>query len=115
MSDSETQITQAIRLAVSNGSIRLWKNNVGKLRDHAGRIVSFGLATGSPDLVGLKSVYVSPDMIGRRIAILAGLEVKSDTGRIRPEQQRFLDMLNDFGAIAGIARSVEDAKRVLGV
>ena len=41
---------------------------------------------------------------GRLIAI----ECKSRTGRIQPHQQTFLDLINEGGGLAFVARSVED-------
>lgn len=112
---TEADIQNSIRLAISNGPIRLWRNTVGNYELKDGRRIRAGLATGSPDLIGFKSVYVSPDMIGKRVALFAGVEVKSESGRLHPEQERFLQMLAEAGAISGVARSVEDAKRVMGV
>lgn len=36
------------------------------------------------------------------------IEVKSKTGRLRPEQEAFLNQMTCLGAIAGVARSLED-------
>lgn len=44
------------------------------------------------------------------------LEVKTSTGRIRPEQENFLAVMRDrYGCATGIVRSVDDALRVTGV
>jgi hypothetical protein len=42
---------------------------------------------------------------GRRLE----LEVKSATGRVRPEQQAFLQMIRDHGGCAAVVRSVAEA------
>jgi hypothetical protein len=36
--------------------VRLWRNNVGALRDERGRLVTYGLCKGSSDLIGLHQV-----------------------------------------------------------
>ena len=41
------------------------------------------------------------------------IEVKTPTGRIRPEQITFLNRMRELGANAGIARSVNDAIRIV--
>jgi hypothetical protein len=106
---SEQRIQQEIRLAISKGDTRLFRNNTGTLRDQNGRPVQFGLCKGSADLIGWRTVTVTPEMVGQRIAVFTSIEVKTPTGRLRPEQQQWLDAVKDAGGIAGVARSVEDA------
>lgn len=38
------------------------------------------------------------------------IEVKSKTGRVSPDQQRFLDQVKELGGVAIVARSVEDVE-----
>jgi len=112
---TEQQIQQHIRLTCSTGSTRLFRNNTGTLRDQHGRPVSFGLAKGSADLIGWRTVTVTPEMVGQQVAVFTSIEVKTATGRLRPEQQQWLDAVQDAGGIAGVARSVSDAERLLTV
>jgi hypothetical protein len=107
---TEQQIQQHIRLTCSTGSTRLFRNNTGTLRDQHGRPVSFGLARGSADLIGWTTRTITPDMVGQRIAVFTSIEVKTPTGRVKPEQQQWLDAVQAAGGIAGVARSVEDAQ-----
>ena len=110
---SEQQIQQHIRLACSTGDTRLFRNNTGTLKDQNGRPVQFGLCKGSADLIGWKRVTVTPDMVGQQVAVFLSIEVKTPTGRIRPEQQQWLDAVQAAGGIAGVARSVDDALDLL--
>ena len=110
---SEQTIQQRIRLQCSRDQVRLHRNNTGTLRDQHGRPVSFGLAKGSSDLIGWKTVTVTEDMIGQQVAVFTSIEVKSPTGRLRPEQQQWIDTVQAAGGIAGVARSVEDAQALL--
>jgi len=110
---SEQQIQQHIRLACSQGNTRLFRNNTGTLKDQNGRPVTFGLAKGSADLIGWRTVTVTPDMVGQQVAVFLSIEVKTATGRLRPEQQQWLDTVQAAGGIAGVARSVEDALRIV--
>jgi len=110
---SEQRIQQQIRVACSNGDTRLFRNNTGTLRDQNGRPVSFGLARGSADLIGWRTVTITPDMVGQQVAVFTSIEVKTATGRLRPEQQQWLDAVQAAGGIAGVARSVEDAQRIM--
>lgn len=99
---TEAQIQSAIHRAIgSRPDCRLFRNHVGKVCDSQGRWHSFGLAPGSADLVGWCK--------GRFLSI----EVKSATGKVRPDQQRWMDAVNQHGGIAFVARSVEEAVRLL--
>jgi hypothetical protein len=111
---SEQAIQQRIRLACSRGATRLWRNNTGALRDERGQLVRYGLCPGSADLIGYRSVVITPEMVGATLAQFAAVEVKTPTGRPTPEQTAFLDHVLAAGGLAGIARSVEDAERILG-
>jgi hypothetical protein len=109
---SEQQIQQHIRLALSRGPVRLYRNNTGTLRDQHGRPVTFGLAVGSADLIGWTTRTITPDMVGQQVAVFTSIEVKSASGRLRPEQRQWLEAVQAAGGIAGVARSVEDATRL---
>jgi hypothetical protein len=109
---TEQQIQQHIRLTCSTGNTRLFRNNTGTLRDQHGRPVSFGLCKGSADLIGWRTVTITPEMVGQQVAVFTSIEVKTPTGRVKPEQQQWLDAVLSAGGIAGVARSVEDALRI---
>jgi hypothetical protein len=110
---TEQRIQQQIRIACSTGDTRLFRNNTGTLRDQHGRPVQFGLCKGSADLIGWRTVTVTPEMVGTQVAVFLSIEVKTPTGRLRPEQQQWLDVVQAAGGIAGVARSVEDALRIV--
>jgi hypothetical protein len=110
---SEQQIQQEIRIACSTGNTRLFRNNTGTLKDANGRPVQFGLCKGSADLIGWKRVTITPEMVGTQVAVFLSIEVKTATGRLRPEQQQWLDAVQAAGGIAGVARSVSDAEALL--
>jgi len=109
---SEQSIQQHIRLTCSTGDTRLFRNNTGTLRDQHGRPVSFGLCKGSADLIGWTMRTVTQEMVGQQVAVFTSIEVKTPTGRVKPEQQAWLDAVQAAGGIAGVARSVEDALRL---
>lgn len=114
----ETVLQSRIRLAVSAEcpDVVMFRNHTGALRDpKSGRLVTFGLAPGSPDLVGWKIVQVTAEMVGQRVAIFCGVEVKTPIGRLRDDQRNFLDRLTAGGGLAGVVRSELDAVQLLGV
>jgi len=103
---NETTIQNKIRLALgSRPDVRLFRNHVGVVRDERGRVHSFGLRKGSADLIGWVTLNDS--------AVFLSIEIKTATGRLRPEQQQWMDNVNKSGGIAFVARSEEEALKTL--
>lgn len=74
----------------------------------------YGVANpGGSDLIGFRSVVITPEMVGRRIAVFAALEIKTPTGRATEQQKKFLSMVSAMGGISGVARSEDDAAELL--
>ena len=46
---------------------------------------------------------------------VAFIECKDDEGTLRPEQEKFLKLMQSYGHRASVARSVEDALKIIGV
>ena len=115
MANAETDLQQRIRLALgTDPQIRLFRNQVGSLPDpRTGRPVQFGLARGSADLIGWRTITITPEMVGQRLAVFTSIEVKTERGRIRPEQHAWLSVVQGAGGIAGIARSIADASQII--
>ena len=116
MANDETTLQQQIRLALgTRPDLRLFRNNTGTLPDpRTGRPVQFGLARGSADLIGLRTVTITPDMVGQQVAVFTSIEVNTPQGRATPAQQNWLHMVRSLGGIAGIARSIQDANEIVG-
>jgi hypothetical protein len=110
----ELAVQNAIRLAAGRGDTRLFRNNTGALKDPNGRLVRYGLCKGSSDLIGYRTVTITPDMVGQQLAVFAAIEVK-DRGAPTPEQLHFIAQVKAAGGLAGVARSVADAQAILGV
>lgn len=110
---AEQTIQQQIRLALSKGATRLWRNNTGALRDANGQLIRFGLCEGSADLIGYTTVKITPEMVGQRVAVFTAVEVKAAKGRATPQQTAFLEHIEAAGGRAGIARSIADAQLIL--
>jgi len=114
MPQSEQAIQQSIVLAHSKGNTRLLRNNCGQCQTTDGRVIRYGVGNpGGSDLIGLHSITITPDMVGKRLAVFTAIEVKTSTGRVSEQQQRFIAMVRNYGGIAGIARSVDDAAKLL--
>ena len=119
VTESELQAL-ILRAAGSKPHVRVFRNQVGEgyvgkaLRDPEGvflmdaRHVRMGLFPGSGDLIGWRTLTVTPDMVGKPIAQFLSIEVKTPTGRVRPDQINWLDQINAAGGLAIIARSITD-------
>ena len=115
MSNKETTLQQEIRLALGQlPDLRMFRNQVGQLPDmRTGRPVQFGLAKGSSDLIGFKTIEVTSDMVGQRLAVFTSIEVKTAKGKLSPMQHNWLSCVNKAGGITGVARSVQDAIQII--
>lgn len=127
MATDEQNIMRRIMLAVGAfKNVRIFRNNTGtgwvgervaqyKEKGEAylvlknPRPLKTGLCLGSSDLIGFVTVTISPEMIGRKVAIFTALEVKTKTGRATTEQRDFISMVQAFGGLAGIPRNEQDA------
>lgn len=125
MTEKDIQ-SSVMREVGSQPGIRLFRNPVsiawvGKLISTAtgGRVVladahriTVGLAPGSADLVGWRSIEITPEMVGQRVAVFSSVEIKKPGGRATPEQVNWRDRVIEAGGIAGIVRSVEEAREL---
>lgn len=72
-----------------------------------------GLCNGSSDLIGWTRKTITPDMIGKDIAVFTAIEVKTKIGRTTKDQVNFINAVNKAGGIAGVAKNAEDAVGLL--
>lgn len=109
---SEAVIQQDVRLALGQcPAVRMFRNNSGAYKDpRSGRVIRYGLTTGSADLIGWQTVTITPDMVGLHIARFVSIEVKAPKGRLTPEQETWRTSVLKAGGIAIVARSVEDVQ-----
>lgn len=110
---SEAQISRLISRRFSNGAVRLFRNNVGICQYPDGSKVTYGLCPGSSDKIGWKSVTITDDMVGTKIAQFVAIEEKSASGRPTKQQVNFIQAVRDAGGRAGIAKSERDAELIL--
>lgn len=98
MARSEANILNDCMIALSREGCLVWRNNTGVLPDKNGRPIKFGLCKGSADLIG-----ICPD------GVFLAVECKNATGRVTPEQSRFINAIRNKGGRAGIARNAQEA------
>ena len=127
----EKTVQNEILSKLCKGPVRLFRNNVGL--GFQGKIsqviegdwvllkpfrrIKFGLFKGSSDLIGWKSVTVTEEMVGQKIAVFTAIEVKKPSKKSQPtgEQKNFINQVVQAGGFAFVARSTEEAQEGLGV
>lgn len=102
-----TLVKRLITTALKRG-ITLWRNQVGTYRLADGRYITSGLCVGSADLIGYTRTVITPEMVGRTVAVFTAIEAKSATGRASSRQLAFLERVREAGGIAVVARSERD-------
>ena len=111
---TEMNRLRAIMLGLSTPGVRLFRNNVGALKDVEGRLIRYGVANpGGSDLIGWRSITVTPDMVGRKLAVFLAIEVKGEHGKATDHQRNFIARVRADGGLAGVARTVEDALAII--
>lgn len=101
---SEIDVMREIQLAPEVQQLAvLWRNHVGTVVGRDGRVHTFGLGKGSPDLVGFL----------RGSGRFVGIEVKALDGRLSPCQKQWAERATELGALVGVARSVAEAVAIL--
>ena len=97
---TEAKLSKLIQIEVSKLGGRVFRNQSGlHLSLDGKRKVKTGLVKGSSDLIGWTAT-------GQFLAI----EVKTQNGRVSPEQQKFINAVNKAGGLAFVARSIEDVE-----
>lgn len=99
----EHKIQSEILVALSAHRCTPFRINVGKGKTADGRYFSTGVQPGYPDISGFRWSD------GKAFFI----EVKTATGRPRKEQIQFHKMLTAHHIIHGIARSADDALKIV--
>lgn len=122
---TESALYPQIMQAFSRGPTRVFRQNAGTawqgkiIEQSASRLVLAyprAIRLGSPgmaDLGGLTSVVITPDMVGQLIGVDVQIECKFGAGRLTAEQAAYIQMIRTLGGRAGIARSVEEAGRII--
>lgn len=87
----------------------------------AARPVALGLSfpdgkpvTGTHDLLGWTTIEITPEMVGKSVAVFTSIEAKnSEGGRRSPEQVKFMNNVIAGGGISGFASSDQQAEQIL--
>ena len=94
-------------LHFSGEGAMVWRNNTGKFRSMTDpqRIVSVG-QVGSADIIGVKPVTITADMVGKVIGQAIAIEVKTPTGKQSQEQKNWQQAFENHGGIYILGRGL---------
>jgi hypothetical protein len=72
------------------------------------RFFQAGLFKGSSDLIGWRTIDVTPEMVGRKLAVFTAAEIKTPKGRESPEQKTFRAAVAFGGGLSFVLRDEEE-------
>lgn len=127
MGQKEISIQNDIaNLSATEPGLRLFRNNVGVYwtgrligmdggvaRLAGARRVTCGLAEGSGDLIGWQTITITPEMVGKQVAVFTSIEVKTVGNKPAEHQKRWEKVTAGAGGIAGHATSREQARGII--
>lgn len=97
----ESKVSDSIRLELAKRGCKIFRSQVGLFYTQYGELIHIGIV-GESDLHGHR-----PD--GKAFYI----ESKTPIGKAREEQKKFITAMQNSGALAGFARCVEDAIKIV--
>lgn len=123
---SEANVLKLVLLRLSELGARVFRQNTGLA--WAGEVVEksptrlvlrnprplhAGLCKGSSDAIGWTPVVITPEMVGRTVAVFTAAETKSGRGKATDEQLNFVAQVKKAGGIAGVVWTPEQAAELV--
>ena len=123
---SESNIQSAAQIKASQLGSRMFRNNVAKawigqsvMLENGDVLIKnprrlhAGLCKGSSDLIGWTPILITEDLIGQTLSVFTALEIKTETGRVSPEQKTFINAVNSSGGIGAVVRDPSELDTLL--
>jgi len=127
---SEKRVEQNLVLHAVKSKCLLFKNNIGSayrgkpMKLNGKQILTnimflrFGLGNikGGSDQIGITTIKITKDMIGKEVGVFTAIEVKKDKNGsygATGEQRSFLKMVKERGGISGICDSNDDFDKII--
>lgn len=111
---SEAYVQSQVRLEAASKGYFLTRNNKGVLPDRRGVPVRFGLMNESSaqdkvcksgDLIGIRPLTITPDLVGTVVGQFVSVEVKRPGGVIHPAQHAWAALVRKRGGLGLIVDS----------
>lgn len=114
LGSSESAVQQAVRFGHAARGDLMWRNNVGACVDDRGNHIRYGLCNDSKklndkikshDLIGIRKVLITPEMVGRHIGQFLSRECKAQGWKYRGSEREqaqaaFATLVNQLGGDA---------------
>ena len=125
MAAKESGLIRDILIAASNVGGRLFRANSGMgwtgrkaIHTPKGLYIKdprpfHGMPKGHPDLAGWTTVKITPEMVGRSVAIYTAIECKTPNTAVTKQQKQFISVVKQAGGIAGLAKSTDEFQNLL--
>jgi len=125
---TESPVQQRVQLHQARLGHHAWRNNVGACEDAHGRHVRYGLANlskqqneqiKSSDLIGITTVVITPDMVGKRVGVFTAHEIKRPGWHLTPgnkrgqAQLRYINIVREAAGFAGFVTGIPDISRIM--
>jgi hypothetical protein len=120
MASQENAEANAVLLASSKKGFKLWRNHRGgawqgkskRLADgnvliENAKFYNFGLGmNGGSDFIGFRTIIITPEMVGQKIAQLSCVEVKA-RGKLNTAKQKQKDFIKAINEAGGYGKIVD--------
>lgn len=131
MATPEEIASQEVLTRARQWKTRAYRNNSGALPSENGRVVRFGLGNESKksletyrtgDYVGFTPVVITPEMVGKTIAVFTNIECKAgdfveksiyNPKQREHQQNNFNILVRSHGGIAGFACKWQDVDKMV--
>lgn len=114
MSQKETNVWRQIILDAQALGFRLFRNQRYKGFSDKGAWLDCGVGgNGGSDLIGYRIITITPDMVGRTVAVFTAIEAKVKGGDKSENQKQFIEAVGGNGGIALFATNIEQLKKYI--
>ena len=102
MSKSEKKLTEEIHYSEALTGSVLFRNDNGMGFRKNGTPFRYGLCPGSSDIIGFKTITITPALVGKQVAVFQAIEIKTLSDKIGYEQIVFYLNVKIAGGIAQV-------------
>lgn len=97
-----------------------FRNNRGSYKTASGHYIRYGIpeprhpdTLKGGDRIGWHEITITPDMVGKKVAVFCNIEIKTKNDRIHPAQKRWHNLVLEHGGISEIWQEAKngDIKR----
>lgn len=119
MAKEETNVSKATQVEAGNHDCWLFRNNRGLFFTMSGQKTRAGLETkGASDNIGMTSIIITPEMVGKKIAVFTAVESKKPDWKkvstpTEQEQEGFINFVRHHGGFAFFCNDAKSFKKHL--